>query len=191
MASGGTASAAEKPFKLGGKHCMTEFQGALLMAQMTRIEQQSRTREENAQYLTGLLKEIPGIQPSTMYAGCTRNNYHLYMLRYQAEQFANLPRTKFLEALNAEGIPSFGGYATTDWAKFTTEALSLRGYQRVYSKEMIAEWNKRCRIPENDRLCREAVWLTQPMLLGPRSDMDEIAAAIRKIHAHAGELAKA
>jgi hypothetical protein len=30
----------------------------------------------------------------------------------------------------------------------------------------------------------------QNMLLGPRSDMEQIAAAIRKIRAHAAELAK-
>jgi len=34
----------------------------------------------------------------------------------------------------------------------------------------------------NDHLCTLAVWLTQMMLLGSRSDMDEIAEAIRKIH---------
>ena len=27
---------------------------------MTRLEEQSRTREQNAQYLTSLLREIPG-----------------------------------------------------------------------------------------------------------------------------------
>jgi hypothetical protein len=43
----------------------------------------------------------------------------------------------------------------------------------------------------NDRLCEEAVWFTQTMLLAPRSAMDQIAGAVRKIQAHAGELAKA
>ncbi|MFH1738240.1 MAG: aminotransferase class I/II-fold pyridoxal phosphate-dependent enzyme, partial [bacterium] len=42
---------------------MTEFQAALLMQQMTRLEQQTCTREQNAAYLTSQLKEIPGIQP--------------------------------------------------------------------------------------------------------------------------------
>ena len=46
-------------------------------------------------------------------------------------------------------------------------------------------------MPEHDKLCREAVWFTQNMLLGPRSDMDQIAEAVRKIHAHAAALAKA
>jgi hypothetical protein len=40
----------------------------------------------------------------------------------------------------------------------------------------------------NDRLCGEAVWLTQTMLLAPRSSMDLIADAMRKIQTNAGLL---
>jgi len=40
----------------------------------------------------------------------------------------------------------------------------------------------------NRQLCEEAVWFTQNMLLGGKSDMDQIADAIRKIQKHAGEL---
>ncbi|MGH9667607.1 MAG: aminotransferase class I/II-fold pyridoxal phosphate-dependent enzyme, partial [Bryobacteraceae bacterium] len=61
---------------------MTEFQARLLATQMTRIEAQAKKRTENALYLTSLLREIPGIRPARMYEGCTRNAYHLYMLRY-------------------------------------------------------------------------------------------------------------
>ncbi len=39
--------------------------------------------------------------------------------------------------------------------------------------------------------CEEAVWFTQTMLIGPRHDMDEIAAAIRKIGHHADAIARA
>src|SRR5205807_699400 len=58
---------------------MTEFQAALLLTQMARLEEQSRVREENAQYLTKQLEEIPGIAPARHYPGTTRNDYHLYM----------------------------------------------------------------------------------------------------------------
>jgi perosamine synthetase len=40
----------------------------------------------------------------------------------------------------------------------------------------------------NDQLCEQAVWFGQTMLLGPASDMDDIANAIRKIQKHAGTL---
>jgi dTDP-4-amino-4,6-dideoxygalactose transaminase len=170
---------------------LTEFQGALLLAQMTRIEEQAKTRTENAKYLTELLGQIPGIQPAKIYDGCTRNAYHLYMLRYQAEQFNHLPRTKFLQALSAEGIPCSSGYAPLNWESFIQEAVSSRGYQRCFPKEVLDRWHHRNHCPENDKLCQEAVWFTQPMLLGPKSDMDEIAEAIRKIQAHSAALAKA
>jgi len=44
----------------GGNFRMTEFQGALLLQQLTRLEAQSRLRTQNAEYLTKQLKEIPG-----------------------------------------------------------------------------------------------------------------------------------
>ena len=69
--------------------------------------------------------------------------------------------------------------------------LASRAYQRLYPKEVLAGWEERNRCPANDRLCEEAVWLTQTMLLGPRQDMDDIAAAVRKIQASAAELARA
>ena len=79
---------------------LTEFQAGLLMSQMARLAAQSDTRTQNAQYLTKMLSEIPGIQPARLYEGCTRSAYHLYMFRYQKEQFANLSRAQFLRALS-------------------------------------------------------------------------------------------
>jgi perosamine synthetase len=169
---------------------LTEFQAALLLAQMTRLEEQSKAREQNAKHLTRLLTEIPGIQPAQMYPGCTRNAYHLYMFRYRQEDFANLPRAKFLKAMNAEGIPSSGGYAPLNQEPFITATLRTRGYQAIYHKDLLARWEERNRCPQNDRLCQDAVWFTQNMLLGTRNDMEQIVAAIRKIRAYASDLEK-
>jgi perosamine synthetase len=169
---------------------LTEFQAALLLSQMTRLGNQARTREQNAQYLTGILREIPGIQPAKMYAGCTRNAYHLYMFRYDASQFAGLPRARFLKALQAEGVPAASGYSPLNREPFLANTLQSRGFRRIYGDKQQAEWAERNRCPENDRLCEEAVWLGQTQLLGPRSDMDDIAGAIRKIQRSAAELTK-
>jgi perosamine synthetase len=170
---------------------MTEFQAALLMAQMTRVEEQTRIRNENAAYLTRLLKQIPGIKPATLYEGCTRSAYHLYMFRYEAEAFRDLPRSKFLRALDAEGIPCSSGYSPLNKESYLKALLSSAVYRKLYPPEVLKNWEERTRCPANDKLCQEAVWFMQTMLLGPRSDMDHIAAAITKIRAHAAELAKA
>jgi dTDP-4-amino-4,6-dideoxygalactose transaminase len=179
---------------LGGRGAnlrLTEFQGALLLAQMARTEAQSRRREENAAALTAMLEEVPGITPAATYPGCTRNAYHLYMFRYDPEAFAGLPRARFMEALAAEGVPCSGGYGPLNKESFLDAALASRGFRRLFPEKTLAEWRERNACPANDRLCAQAVWFTQTMLLGPRSDMDQIAAAVRKVHAHAAALARA
>ena len=170
---------------------LTEFQAAILQAQMTRLDTQSRTREKNAAHLSGLLREIPGLTPARMYEGCTRNAYHLYMFRYDAAQFGGLPRARFLEALKAEGVPAAAGYAPLNKESFLEDTFGSRGYKRIYGERALADWRERNHCPQNDRLCQEAVWLGQTMLLGSRNDMDQIAEAARKVHAHAARLAKA
>jgi dTDP-4-amino-4,6-dideoxygalactose transaminase len=179
---------------LGGRGAnlrMTEFQGNLLLAQMTRLAHQSQLREANAQYLTSLLKEIPGILPAKMYAGATRNAYHLYMFRYKSEAFGGMPRATFLRALGAEGIPCSSGYSPLNKESFLQTALNSRGYRRIYPKAVVDRWEERNHCPANDQLCEEAVWFTQPMFLGTRTDMEQIATAVRRIHTHAGDLARA
>lgn len=169
---------------------MTEFQASVLVTQMARVEQQARTRTDNAAYLTGLLQEIPGIAPARTYAGCTRNAYHLYMFRYDAARFSGLPRAKFLKAMRAEGIPCSGGYAPLNKEPFLANTFATSGYQAIYPKERIARWHEQNQTLQNEKLCSEAVWFTQTMLLGQRRDMDQIAEAVRKIQRQAAELNK-
>jgi len=167
---------------------MTHFQAALLMTQMTRLEEQTRRREQNAAYLTRLLREIPGIHPASQYAGCTRNAYHLYMFRYDKDQFAGLERDTFLKALRAEGIPCSAGYKPLNKEPFLKNTMTSRAWRRFFSEQEFRRWEERNQCPVNERLCEQAVWFTQTMLLGERADMEQIAEAIRKIQRHAGEL---
>jgi len=169
---------------------MTEFQAALLSAQMTRLEEQARTRDANAAHLTKLLSQIPGITPARMYAGCTRNAYHLYMFRYDASRFAGLPRAAFLKALASEGIPAQAGYTPLNKQPFLEDAFSATGFRTIYPKARLDQWRAQNECPQNDKLCTEAVWLVQTMLLGPRQDMEDIAEAVRKVQAAAPQLVK-
>ncbi len=170
---------------------LAEFQGALLLAQMARLETQSQTREANAAYLAKQLAGIPGLVPAKNYDGCTRSAHHLFMFRYDPEKFSGLTRARFLAALTAEGIPCSGGYSPLNTESFIQNAFKTRSYQRVYAADVLVGWADRTRCPANDQLCDEAVWFTQNMLLGSRADMDDIVAALKKIQTHAAELAKA
>ena len=158
---------------------------------MARLEAQARRRDENAAYLSQLLSQIPGITPPGKYAGCTRNAYHLYMFRYNPEPFAGLPRDNFIAAMEKEGIPTSGGYGQMNRDQYVQSLRTNKHFQQLYSKETLDRWEKHTRCPQNEKLCAEALWFGQTMLLAEKADMEKIADAIRKIQAHAGEIAKA
>ena len=125
--------------RTGANLRLTEFQAALLLAQMTRLEAQSKTREQNAAYLTKRLAEIPGIAPARMYEGCTRNAWHLYMFRYDSSQFSGLSRSQFLKALAAEGVPASGGYSPLNTQPFLEETFATRGFKAIYPAETLRD----------------------------------------------------
>ena len=170
---------------------LTEFQAAILSAQMTRLEEQSRRREMNAAYLTSQLSGIAGMTPQKLYPGCTRNAWHLYMFRYQPEAFAGLTRERFIAAMRAEGIPVSSGYSPLNREPFLENVLNSRGFRRIYGEKRLAQWREQNQTPRNDRLCQEALWLTQTMLLDTREGMDQIVEAIRKVQKAAGPLTQA
>jgi hypothetical protein len=89
----------------------------------------------------------------------------------------------------AEGIPCSSGYKPLNKEPFLKSTFESKGWRRIYSAKEIAEWHERNRCPANDRLCEEAVWLTQTVLLGSRADMQDIVAALRRVKANASALA--
>jgi len=139
--------------------------------------------------LTSRIKDIPGIIPHKLYEGATRAVYHLYPFRYKKESFNDIPRNKFLAALEAEGVPCSGGYGPQYRDGLIEQALNSKNFKRSFSKERLDRYRQELHYPDNDQLCQEAVWLTQNLLLGTRSDIDDIADAILKIYENRDKIA--
>jgi len=175
----------------GNKLRLTEYQAAIGLAQLKRVDSQTTTRNVNAEYLKSKIKSIPGIIPYKLYDNVTRAAFHLFPFRYKKEEFKDLPRTDFLKALTAEGIPCSGGYQPLNKMPFLGNAFQSKNFKKMYPSNMldINKYNEQNRCPVNDQLCNEeAVWLTQNMLLGQKTDMDDIYVAIEKIHRNAEKI---
>ena len=170
---------------------LTEFQAGLLLAQYTRFEAQQDTRHANATYLSSLLGKIPGIAPAQLASGNNRSGWHLYMMRYDARQFAGLSRAKFIQALVKEGVAASSGYTTLVNSPHVKALATNPHYQKIYGKETMAHWLERSQCPVNDRVIEEAVWLGQTKLLASRSEMERIAEVIASVKKRAGDLARA
>lgn len=186
MPHGSVASEGGSQFvRLGSKVRWSEYQAAVGLAQLKRLETHTRTRNENAAYLRPRMARIPGIVPHKLYDNATRAAYHLFPFRYQKQQFQGLSRAGFLRALRAEGIPCTEGYRPgLNRAPYLKDAFQSKNFRLMYPKESLDfdRYVEQNRCPKNEQLCEETVWLPQNVLLGNQSDMDDIVRAIEKVH---------
>ena len=166
----------------GSNRRMQQIQAITLLSQMNRIEKDADVRLENAKYLDKRMAEIPGIIPAKLVAENSRSAYHFYPFRFISEKFGNVSRAKFIEALRAEGVPCNAGYGQQNKDGLIEEALNSKGYKRLFSEKRLNQWREENVLPENDKLAREAVTFTQNILLGTKSDMDDIVNAVTKIY---------
>ena len=176
----------------GTKLRMAEYQAAIGLAQMDRLEAQTARRNENAAYLRSLLKEIPGILPYKFNPGVTRSSFHLFPFRYKKEEFKGLSKEDFLKAINAEGIPVATGYMPLNKMPFLENVLQTKNFSLLHPGEDLDYKNymERNQCPVNDQLCEEAAWFHQNLLLAEKSDMDDIATAIQNVYKNADKIKK-
>jgi dTDP-4-amino-4,6-dideoxygalactose transaminase len=171
---------------------LTEYQAAVGLAQLKRLEAQTVVRNENAAYLRSQIKEIPGIIPYRLYNNVTRAAFHLFPFRYKKENFEGLSRAGFIKAMSAEGIPCSSGYTSTlNSMPYLSNAFQSKNYKRMYAPEMLdfKKFVENNQCPVNTRVCdEEAVWIFQSLLLESRSDMNDIAVAIDKVQKNAGKI---
>jgi L-glutamine:2-deoxy-scyllo-inosose/3-amino-2,3-dideoxy-scyllo-inosose aminotransferase len=85
-----------------GNFRITEWQAAILLAQLERFSHQMTMREGNAELLDAELGKIPGIRPTKRDSRVTRRNLYAYVFRYDAREFAGLSCRAFRLALSAE-----------------------------------------------------------------------------------------
>lgn len=159
-----------------GSTCrMNEFQGAVLLAQMDRMEEMMKKRIQNAKYLDSLMNKVDGIEPQkTAGYAAEGMTHYMYMFYYEEGRFGGHSRQEFVEALKAEGIPAFISFPVLSKTQFFVENNfmgKIPGYD--YKNEMD--------LPNADKIGEKVVCIPQYTLLGTHKDMDDIAGAVLKI----------
>jgi dTDP-4-amino-4,6-dideoxygalactose transaminase len=159
---------------LGWNYRLTEMQAALLQVQMERWPEQMGRRTAAARVLDEGLASVPGITPQRRDERVTEHAYHLYMFRYDPEAFGGLPREAFFRAVRAEGVPVYGGYSPLYQA--VDEVADPALFPDVRGIDYSA-----VRLPATERLCAQACWLSQNVLLDGERGAAEIVEAVRKV----------
>lgn len=168
-------------YRLSTNARMTEWQAAVLLVQLQRLDYQIDIRENNARKLDKLLASIEGIETLKTDSRVTRHTHHLYMFKFKKKYFKNASKTRFIKALNAEGIPAGYGYIELN----KQPILKTDQIKRILTRNIDYSSLK---LPEAEKACRETVWIPQNVLLGKEEDMEVIAKAIIKIQNNCSEL---
>lgn len=171
---------------------MTEFQAAILLCQLERLNEQIEIRERNIKYLAQGLKDIEGIEPFKRDKRVTRWSFYYWNFKYKEEEFEGIPRDRFIEALEAEGVPvAVGAHGEPIYYNplFQNMNFGKTGCPikcPLYGKEI--DYRKTF-CPEAERIYKkEALALSHTLFLGSKEDMNLILEAIRKVRDNTDEL---
>jgi dTDP-4-amino-4,6-dideoxygalactose transaminase len=167
---------------IGSNLRLTEFQAALLLAQLTRLEEHTFRRQANGAYLTEHLRGLPGIGVLREDPRITRRPYHLYPFRVDPKALG-ITRDRFVAALEAEGVPASAGYLRPLYRNKVFQDLHT---MRVNPGLELDYPSVFC--PVCERACDETVWLSHTLLLADEFAMGDIVNAIEKVVEHAREV---
>lgn len=173
-------------FSLGTNYRMTGLQAAVLIEQLARLQEQTRTRQANVARLRRLFKPIKGIQLGADDPRVTSQPNYLVTLRYDASAFHGLDRNLFLSALQAEGIPAKAPYPYPLYRNPLFHGKNLPPC--ACGRWEPAQDYESLNLPECERLCRDGIWLEQSLFLGTEKDVDDILEACSKVQALSKDL---
>ena len=165
-----------EPF--GGNFRMTEWQAAILLSRLTRLETETNLRHMNMRWLDGWFGEIPGIKVTPLDPRATRGGSHGYKAILDSEEFEGISRSLFINAMRAEGIP-LGYWYSTPMYRASFLSSNLFGSSKDFT-------NVHC--PETEKICLTGLALSQNVLMGDEEDMEDIIKAAAKIRRNVSEL---
>jgi len=170
----------------GSNYRLSEWQGAVLSQQLSRLDDQAAKREVNSAYLDRELAKIDGIRPQKRDPRVTRNGTYCYIFHYDPTFFNNLSAEKFIAAFEAEGIPTQASYPSVH----NLAVFQNSEYRKKLSPAHADEEHEFLRkdFTVTDDAAVNTIWLVHRTLLGNEADSAEIVEAVKKIQRNAREL---
>jgi len=170
-------------FELGGNVRMTEWQGAVLLAQLERFPEQQARRNRNAQWLNEALGAIPGLHPQQRDPRTTSQGSYCYVVRLDPA-VVGAGREAVREALVAEGMPLTMSYPPLHRLELfaSPDGLAPRFRRRPFDPDPL-------HLPVTDRLAAETLWFKTAVLMGDERDCQDVVDAVAKVVGAASELA--
>ena len=166
---------------------ITNMQAAVGIQQMKRAWDMIHKRTENAEYLRTLLADVPGIVlPSEQSYG---ERVYFYFLIRLLPEILGTDMLNFAIALAAEGTYNLDYLSTTRWMipqhlePMFVDKIGYGGtkcpFECPWYEGEVSYYKGLC--PTAEKACDEVFWLASVHPLLEKHDLDDIAAAVRKV----------
>jgi perosamine synthetase len=171
---------------IGWNYRMTEIEAAIGLVQLGKLENLNQARKELAGYLMENLPAHPAltypVEPPRM-----DHVYHVFGMRYD-EPRLGVPRSRFIEALIAEGIPAGPGYPRPLYHNpLFQDRLAYGKHGCPFTCHLyggaVSYANGLCPVAE-DLCARSALWTFVVRPPATVDDMQDIVAAVEKVIGH-------
>ncbi len=173
--------------RAGSNLRMTEWQGAVLSAQLARFPAQHARRNANAAVLGDALAAVGGLRPQGRLPQQGSQGYYCYVVHVDLDAFGGLPLRSLEAALAAEGIAMGVSYPSlNELAVFRTRAFAPRLRASAPTIDYAAQ-----RLPAAEHAAGSTVWLQHRMLLDDPDGVLDVARAFERIRQHAGAVGAA
>lgn len=159
---------------LGTNARMNEFQAAVLLAQLERLQEMNKLREKNAKFLDSKLGEIEGIKVQKVNPKAKINTHYMYMFYFDSREFNGITRDEFVDLLNSKGIPAFVAYPVVCNTRFFKEG-NFRGHIKDNSYIDVSK------LKNSEKISKEVVWLPHYVLLSGQECLEAVVASIENI----------
>ncbi|MFO8020571.1 MAG: DegT/DnrJ/EryC1/StrS family aminotransferase [Promethearchaeia archaeon] len=169
-----------KHFRYGTNYRMTEYQGAVLRAQLRKFPEQHKLRNENAQYLMERLNAIDGIRVMKPTSGTEEIGWYVFPIVFDPEKFGGITKEQFYKKLNENGIPADDCYPPLHGLTCFREVDLRKGID--YSN---ANWGGEKSNHENfpvvSDIYSRSVEFPHEMLLASKEKLDEVVDFIQSL----------
>jgi dTDP-4-amino-4,6-dideoxygalactose transaminase len=159
---------------------MTEYQGAVLRAQLKKFPEQHKLRNENAKYFRGQLNKIEGLRVMKPTPGTEELGWYVYPIVFDPEKFGGISKAEFYQKLNENGIPTDDCYPPLHGLTCFKEVDLRKGID--YSN---ANWGGEKSNDENfpvvSDIYSRSVEFPHEMLLASQGKLDEVVEFIRSL----------
>lgn len=173
----------------GWNNRLSDFQVAILLAQLQRLKEATKRRAEMYDYFCKLLhSEVRGIRVLERDPRITEIATYQVVMRYNREAYGGLHRDRFLEALRAEGVDLDGPFYLPIYQSplFNARSDEWPMLRERYG-DGVLEAKISCPVAEKAAY-EEAIWMHYPHLMGTKKDIEDIVEAIKKVEDHFEEL---